>query len=169
MPNFIPNFFNWACPDGKPPSPVGSPMKYVQHTYGVKGPTIAHVPDIFLPLNDEQMKRIQRIVGALLYYAIAQDNTYLPAVCDIAREQKHATERTLEKVDRLLAYAAKYPNNILEYKKSDMILRVYSDGSYQSPATAPTNPSPTAGAWQGRSSFAAITTRQTSSTAPLTQ
>ena len=132
MPNFIPNFFNWACTNGQPPSPVGSPMKYVQQTYGEKGPKFAHEPDTSPPLNEEQKKRIERIVGALLYYAIAQDNTYLPAVCDIAREQKHATERTLEKVDRLLAYAAKYPNNILEYKKSDMILRVYSDGSYQS-------------------------------------
>ena len=132
MPNFIPNFFNWACPDGVPPAKVGSPMLYVQQVYGATGPTYAHEPDESPLLDAHAQKRTERIVGALLYYAIAQDNTYLPAVCDIAREQKHATQNTLKKVERLLGYAAKYPNNILEFKRSDMILKAYSDGSYQS-------------------------------------
>ena len=107
-------------------------MKYIQQVYGEKGPKYIHQPDDSPLLNAVEQKRIERVVGALLYYAIAQDNTYLPAVCDISREQKHATKRTLEKVDRLLAYAAKYPNNLLEFKRSDMILKAYSDGSYQS-------------------------------------
>jgi hypothetical protein len=122
MPNFIPNFFNWVCPDGVPPAKVGSPMLYVQQVYGATGPTYAHEPDESPLLDAQAQKRTERIVGALLYYAIAQDNTYLPAVCDIAREQKHATQNTLKKVERLLGYAAKYPNNILEFKRSDMIL-----------------------------------------------
>ena len=48
--------------------------------------------DNTLRLPEKRMKRIQCIVGSLLYYAQAVDLTMLMALSTIAREQAKATE-----------------------------------------------------------------------------
>ena len=42
------------------------------------------------------------------------------------------TQRLLRDCERLLAYAASYPDNVLVYRASDMVLEVQSDASYLS-------------------------------------
>jgi hypothetical protein len=56
----------------------------------------------------------------------------LTAVTAVASAQAHPTQLVLAQAQRLLAYAATYPNNVIVYNKSDMILRVQSDASYLS-------------------------------------
>ena len=73
---------------------------------------------------------MQTFTGLLLYYARAIDSTILPALQEIASEQAHPTERTLQKCRRLLDYVATYPLGILRFHASDMILHVDPDAAY---------------------------------------
>ena len=69
---------------------------------------------------------IQSIVGTILYYAQSVDPLMLQAINEILRVQSRPTRDTAEKSRMLLDYAATYPNTILRYKASDMVLYVYS-------------------------------------------
>ena len=51
--------------------------------------------DISPPLNKKETKRIQSIVGTLLYYALGTDNTILPVLNDIALFQIAPTEKSV--------------------------------------------------------------------------
>jgi hypothetical protein len=78
--------------------------------------------DEYKPLDKEDIKKIQKIIGSLSYYSRIIDPTILYAVNEIACETSKATENAMKKVDRLLGYLSAYPNNIMKYYKSDMIL-----------------------------------------------
>ena len=130
MPNYI-NEVRAKAHHANPKKPQHAPAKYNQPTYGA---TIQHMdpPDNSPRVSEKEIKAIQVIVGSLLYYAIAIDNTILPVLGDIASEQIKATTKTQEKVNHLLDYMATNPNATIEYKASDMILHVHSDASYLS-------------------------------------
>jgi hypothetical protein len=53
-----------------------------------------------------------------------------PAINDIATEQSSASEDTLSKCKMLLDYAATYPEAIIRYHVSDMVLHIDSDAAY---------------------------------------
>ena len=108
-----------------------SPATYMPPSYGSKSPQLAPV-DNSPPLNAAAILELQQIVGCMLYYARAVDYTMLPSVTAISSDQAHATTATLEAVDRLLAYAASYPDNELVFTACDMILHMQSDGSHLS-------------------------------------
>ena len=55
------------------------------------------------------IKRVQDIVGALLYYARAFDNKLLVALSTIGGQQAADTEKTNEAINQLLDYCATYP------------------------------------------------------------
>ena len=57
-------------------------------------------------LNKTGMKRVQRIVGSILYYAWVVDMTVLMALSTLVIKQTKATERTLAKCFQLLDYLA---------------------------------------------------------------
>ena len=77
-------------------------------------------------------KRIQEIVGSLLFYARGVDVTLLPTVNLIASLQSAPIEQVEEIADRLLRYCARYPNNELVYHACDMTLFIQADASYLS-------------------------------------
>eukprot|EP00804_Cyclotella_cryptica_P014538 CCRYP_004830-RA/>CCRYP_004830-RA protein AED:0.09 eAED:0.09 QI:0/0/0/1/1/1/3/0/993 len=81
-------------------------------------------------LDDKGIKRVQGIVGALLYYARAVDNKLLYTLSDIGTEQAAATECTNTKINQLLDYCATYPNDGITYRASDMILGAHSGAAY---------------------------------------
>jgi hypothetical protein len=70
----------------------------------------------------EIIKRLQEIVGALLFYARAVDCTMLPAVVELATAQAHPTAAVLGAADRLMRYAAGHSAQRLIYRACDMIL-----------------------------------------------
>ena len=67
-----------------------------------------------------------------LYYAIAIDNTILPALSDISSEQSKATTNTSKQVAKLLNYLASNPQVEIQYRVSGMQLAIHSDASYLS-------------------------------------
>eukprot|EP00804_Cyclotella_cryptica_P014654 CCRYP_012668-RA/>CCRYP_012668-RA protein AED:0.51 eAED:0.40 QI:0/0/0/1/0/0/2/0/482 len=89
-------------------------------------------PDDSKPLDPDNVKRVQQVVGSLLFYARAVDNTILPALSTIASSQAAATELTLARCTQLLDYCASNPDATVQYRASDMILNIHSDASYLS-------------------------------------
>jgi hypothetical protein len=83
-------------------------------------------------LDAEQKLYVQKVVGSLLYYARIIDHSMLTEVTAIGSEVANVTKSTIEKVKKLLNYAATYKDNKVIYNKSKMILRIQSDASYLS-------------------------------------
>ena len=86
--------------------------------------------DTSAPLNASGIKRVQGIVGALLYYARAVDNKLLVALNAIGTQQAAATEAAAAAISQLLDYVATYPNDGTIYRSSNMILAAHSDAGF---------------------------------------
>ena len=82
--------------------------------------------DTIPKLNNEGIKRVQAIVGALFYYARSVHNRLLVGLSAIGSQQASATEQTATAIDQLLDHVATYPNNGITYRASDMILAAHS-------------------------------------------
>jgi hypothetical protein len=109
-----------------------APHAWTRPVYGAKI-QYADVPDDSALLPAADIKRVQQIVGTLLYYyARAVDSTMLVALNTISAAQSKATADTATAVVNLLDYAATHPDAILRYSASDMVLHVHSDASYLS-------------------------------------
>eukprot|EP00804_Cyclotella_cryptica_P002622 CCRYP_010444-RD/>CCRYP_010444-RD protein AED:0.34 eAED:0.29 QI:0/-1/0/1/-1/0/1/0/485 len=93
-------------------------------------------PDTSDRLDLSGTRRVQQVVGALLFYARAVDNTLLPGLSAIASEQAQATMLTMERCQHILDYCASNPEAKLRFRASDMILNIHSDASYLSATRA---------------------------------
>ena len=112
-----------------PSSPQYSPHEHFPVVFGGKGTRqYATAPDTSPPLPSP--KYIQQVVGSLLYYARALDNTILPALNAISTQQSQPTENTLKQCKRLLDYVSTYKHTYLRYYSSNMVLHVDSDAAY---------------------------------------
>jgi hypothetical protein len=87
-------------------------------------------PDTTRKLDKDEIKKIQQIVGSILYYVSAVDMTVLMALSTIASEQTTGTERTMEKALQVLDYLATHPNAKVKFRASDMVMNIHSDALY---------------------------------------
>ena len=81
-------------------------------------------------LDNEGTKRIQGIVGELLYYARAVDNKLLFNLSSIGAQQAAATQCTNEEINQLLDYSTTYPTDRILYHSSDMVCCAHSDAGF---------------------------------------
>ena len=118
-----------------PKKPQHNPAHFTQPEYGAK---VQYEPeaDTSEKLDTMGKKRIQEILGTLLYYARAVDPTLLVSVSSLARQQKEPTIKTMAAVNHLLDYCATHPNATTRFHQSDMVLHVESDASYLSETDA---------------------------------
>lgn len=129
MPEYVPKLIARFFPDGIPRG-AASPAVYVPPQYGA---TVQLAPTDDTPQLDAlDEKRLQEIIGSLLFYARAVDCTMLTAVNHVSSEQAHPTERVKAAAERMLQYAAAYPDHQLVYRACDMQLYGQSDASYLS-------------------------------------
>ena len=112
-----------------PKQPVYSPHKHNPPVFGQKI-QYAKEEDKSKQLDKNETKRIQGIVGSLLYYSRAIDSTMLTALNEISRTQSKPTQKTLEATNQLLDYAATYPDVTVRFHASDMVLYGESDAAY---------------------------------------
>ena len=130
MPNYIPQLLE-RLNHKKPLQPQYSPHEYNTPKYNKKGEQqLARPEDTTKLLGAKEKTEVQSVVGALLYYARAIDNTILTALNEIAAAQSAPTEKTRKACNRLLDYVATYPNVKLRFHASDMQLHVDSDAAY---------------------------------------
>ena len=90
--------------------PQYSPHKHLPIDYGATQQLVQ--PTETRPLlNENGIKRIQGIVGALLYVGRAVKNKILVALSEIGAQQAAATEDIAATIEQLLDYVATYPND----------------------------------------------------------
>ena len=108
-----------------------SPHHHEPFKFATKGSRqYANAPDTSPLLSPKDTKWIQSVAGSFLYYARVIDYTLLPALNSLASQQSQPTENTRLIANRLMDYAATYPNTVVRYKPSDMVLNVDSDAAY---------------------------------------
>ena len=112
-----------------PLKPQLSAHKYREIQYGSKVQKSME-EDTNPPLNVAGIKRVQGIVGALLYYGRAVANKLLVALNAIGSKQAAETEKTSQAIDQLLNYVATYPNDGTIHRSRDMILAAHSDAGF---------------------------------------
>jgi hypothetical protein len=108
---------------------VNSPIIYTPPIYGSQRQQQVQ-RDQSPSLDDAGKKRIQEIVGCLLFPARCVDSIILHAVTRLGQEQANPTQATMTKAKRLLQYIAWHPNPSVTYYASDMRLLIHSDASY---------------------------------------
>jgi hypothetical protein len=106
-----------------------SPHKHCEIIFG-QTTQLAHVDPYSPPLSTEDVKRIQGIIGALLYYACAVDNKLLATLSTLSSQQATVTEATNVAMNQLLDYLATYPDNGTAYCASDMILCTHANADF---------------------------------------
>jgi hypothetical protein len=114
-----------------PVRPQHSPHAYTAPKYGT-GAQFAPDEGESTPLGEANVKKLQQVLGVLLFYARMVDNTLLVDLTTLSSEQSKATNITMDKLTTLLNYCATYPEAVIRYKASDMILHIVSDASYLS-------------------------------------
>ena len=116
--------------------PLPAKPQHAPHAWNcpVYGATRQYAPggDETPKLTPATVTRVQEIIGTILYYALAIDNTMLVVLGDLASAQSQPTEATWEKIVWILNYAATHPNTEIQYHASDMCLHTHSDASYSS-------------------------------------
>jgi hypothetical protein len=110
--------------------PQHAPYKTTPIQFGAKMQTVTM--DTTAPLSKECIKRMQDIVGTLLYYRSAVDPTILPAISAIASQQAQGMEAVADACHQILDYVATHPNAGIRYLASNMILAVHTNASYLS-------------------------------------
>ena len=109
-----------------PKKPQLSPHKHRKISYGTKEQLVPE-EDTSPPLDSQGTKRVQGIVGTLLYYARAMDNKLLVGISAIGAQQASATQGTSAAIDQMLYYCNTYPADSILYCSSDMVLCAHSD------------------------------------------
>ena len=113
MKNYIKNYLvNLNHP--MPRKPQLTPQKSHEVKYGSKT-QIAPKGDSSKPLNDAGIRRVQTIVGALLWIGRAVNNKLLVDLSEIGTQQDSSTEDTNKAIHQLLDYCATYPDYSILY------------------------------------------------------
>ena len=111
--------------------PQHQPYPHAKITYGGKA-QYATAEENYQLLSPADKKFIQEVTGTFLYYARAIDATILPELGSLETQQAAPTKNKMTLAKKILDYAATYPNAIITYHASDMVLSAHSDASYLS-------------------------------------
>eukprot|EP00957_Ditylum_brightwellii_P019986 1508923-Ditylum_brightwellii.AAC.1 len=121
MPGYIANMLRKFQHD-QPDNLQHSLHQHVLPNYSAKV-QLTMKPDTSDPLDKLFIKRIQAIIGTLLYYTRQVDPTMLVAIVTIAAAQSKDTKATAKAVQHLLDYCASHPDTTIRYTPSNMLLK----------------------------------------------
>jgi hypothetical protein len=80
------------------------------------------------PMPDKK-QFVQQITGTLGHVSRIVRHDLLPAINDIAETQSAPTSNTMQQVDRISNYTARFPKASVIFKATDMILRCHYDSA----------------------------------------
>jgi hypothetical protein len=115
-----------------PTAPQDAPYALAPIQYGAKVQQVKI--DTTSPLSLVEFKRVQDIIGTLLYYAQAVDPMLLATLSTIKVQQSNGTQAVANACHQLLDYVVTYPNAGLQHHNCDIILAIHTDASYLSKA-----------------------------------
>ncbi len=126
----MPGYVERALQKFNHPAPLRAqhaPHQWNAPAYGSRQPQNP-TPLSKAPLLDKHgTVRIQSISGTFLYYGRACNPCILPDLNEIASEQAKPTTDTIPKTDMLMDYLHTYPNAVIRYHASGMILKITSN------------------------------------------
>jgi hypothetical protein len=130
----IPGYIERALQRFEHPPPSRSqhmPHAWVKPQYNAK---TQHAPqeDTTAAPDATATKRVQEVLGTLLFYARTVDSTLLVVIGTLASQQSKGTKATMQALVHLLNYCATHPNAVVRFHASDMMLHIESDTSYLS-------------------------------------
>ena len=79
-----------------------------------------------------ELKKVQKIVGSILYYPRAVDMTISMALSSIAMEQTKATVKAMTRCVLLLDCLVSNSDAKVRFHASDMVMNIHTDASYLS-------------------------------------
>ena len=112
-----------------PKKPQLSPHKHREVIYGAKE-QLTPEDNTTPPLDSQGTKRVQGIVGVLLYYARSVDNKLLLGLSAIGSQHAAATQRTNDAINQILYYCSTYPADYIIYRSINMLLCAHSDAGF---------------------------------------
>jgi hypothetical protein len=130
MPGYVQAALKTFNIDSPPHKPTISPAIYQPPRFDQPDHEMAN--DDSPPVNEVQIKFIERVIGKFLFYARMVDPTMLTQLNKMASRQSNPTEQLYSDVLYFLQYVATFPDSKSIITKSDMRLIVQSDGSYLS-------------------------------------
>ena len=105
----------------KPKQPQHDPPDWTIPAYGSKV-QYAHTKPELTTLEPSGTQQVQSIMSNLLYYSRAVYPTMISALKYISIQQSKPTAHNINKYNHLLDYAATYPNVVIRYHASGMII-----------------------------------------------
>ena len=111
-----------------PKKPPLSPHRHKEIAYDAKD-QLAPEDDTSPPLDSQGKKRVQDIVGVLLYYARAVNNKLIVGLSTIGSQKASAKQRTSEAIDQILDYCATSPADGILCRSNNMVLCAHSDAA----------------------------------------
>jgi len=129
----MPGYVERALTKFQHPAPLRAqhaPHKWIEPVYGSRKPQSPTPDSAAQPLDKPGTKRIQSINGTFMYYGRACDPCILPTLNEIATEQASPTTDTVARAKMLMDYLHTYPEGVIRYHASDMILKITSDAAY---------------------------------------
>ena len=115
--------------DPKKPQPSPYQAEPIQYGTMVQQPVKS---DTSAPLSDEQIKRVQDIVGSFVWYGRACDPTLAASLSAVASRQTKGTETVMAACHQLLDYLVTRPDTAICYHASEIILAFDTDAYYLS-------------------------------------
>ena len=91
---------------------------------------MALLEDTSTKLDAKGIKRVQGIVGLMIFSGLGVNNNLLVSLSSIGAQQSTATENTNAWITQLLYYVATYPDYGILFKASDLILAAHSDARF---------------------------------------
>jgi hypothetical protein len=111
------------------PFPQYSPHILKDIKYGA-AIQFAKEPDQSPPIAPNRVRRLQQIVGTLLYYVCANDSTMFAELSSLVSAQPSTSDK--KSIPIALDYNATNPETSVSYQPSKIILNIHSSGSYLS-------------------------------------
>ena len=111
--------------------PQNSRLQYTAKKYKFAKQALEHNK-----LTPAEIKKLQRVIGAFLWYGRITDSTMLHTLNTLASAQTKGNEETMHAMNHFLDYCATHPNATICFHASDMILKIHSDASYLSETEA---------------------------------
>ena len=102
----------------KPKQPIHAPSKYTAPQYGLKKQVkkVDNTP----PMDKEDRKKLEQVVGYFLYYERAIDPTMAHKLNVLATAITKGTKETMKNMEHFLDYCVKHPDAKIRYHTSDM-------------------------------------------------
>ena len=86
--------------------------------------------DITPLLQTDNITKLQKIIGAVLYYARAVDGTLVTTLNELASAQSKGTQATMQATKNLMDYCHTHSDTAIRYCASQMQLHIHSNASY---------------------------------------